>query len=64
MPREIQIRSREKLPEILSTKAQQPRHEHTATMSKFDRLTMADIYQVSEYCAEIEHHMQKTEHET
>ena len=32
-------------------------------ISQIDRLTLADIYHVSEYCAEIEQHMQRTEME-
>ena len=36
----------------------------TAAMSKIDRATLSDIYHVSEYCAEIQQHMQNSERET
>ena len=57
------IRSREKLPEIgLSTKLdmyQQRLERHViGNIQKVDRSTLSDIYHVSEYCADITHHMQ------
>ena len=63
------IRSRDKLPHIgLGTKQAmyQQRVERyvTSAMSKIDRATLADIYHVSEYCAEIQQHMQTSERET
>ncbi len=33
-------------------------------IQKIDRVTLSDIYHVSEYCAEIQTHMQQTERET
>lgn len=67
--RDDKIRSRDKLPEIgLSTKQAmyQQRVERfvTSSISKVDRATLSDIYHVSEYCAEIQAHMQATERET
>ena len=43
-----------------------PRVDRTAYLNipKSDLSTINDIYHVSEFCAEIEHHMQTTEHET
>lgn len=39
------------------------RHIHSQ-LNKIDKATLADIYHVSEYCAEIQHSMQEREHET
>lgn len=69
MTRDGLIRSREKLPEIgLSTKIAmyQQRIERyvLGNIQKIDRVTLSDIYHVSEYCAEIQTHMQQTERET
>lgn len=69
VPEGTGIRSRDKLPHIgLNTKQAmyQQRVERyvTAAMSKIDRATLADIYHVSEYCAEIQQHMQASERET
>ena len=36
----------------------------TSHISKVDRTTLTDIYHVSEYCAEIQLHMQNVERET
>jgi peptidyl-tRNA hydrolase len=63
------IRSKDKLPEIgLGTKQAmyQQRIERyvTSHISKVDRTTLTDIYHVSEYCAEIQLHMQSVEKDT
>ena len=33
-------------------------------ISKIDKSTLSDIYHVSEYCTDIQRHMQEVEHET
>ncbi len=63
------IRSRDKLPEIgLGTKRQMHKQrvdKHVLSkISAIDLPTHTDIYQVAEYCQEIEAHMQATERET
>ena len=35
-----------------------------SNINKVDKATLSDIYHVSEYCAEIQAHMQQTEHTT
>ena len=35
-----------------------------SSINKIDRATLSDIYHVSEYCADIQEHMQATEHTT
>ena len=42
---------------------QRPALSSMTAISKTDQATLSDIYHVSEYCAEIERHMQHTEHE-
>lgn len=69
MPRDGTIRSREKLPEIgVSTKVamsfQRYERNITSNISKVDKVTLTDIYHVSEYCAEIQLHMQLAEKDT
>lgn len=63
------IRSRDKLPEIgLSTKLNmyKKRVEQNilSNINKIDKATLTDIYHVSEYCADIQKHMQATESTT
>lgn len=74
MPRDITsnnatIRSRDKLPEIgLGTKRQMHKQrvdKHVISkISAVDMPTHTDIYQVAEFCSEIQQHMQNTERET
>ena len=42
---------------------QRPALTSLTHISKIDQQTISDIYHVSEYCHEIEKHMQATEHE-
>lgn len=63
------LRSREKLPEIgLHTKLQMYNNRVEknvlSNISKIDKSTLSDIYHVSEYCSEIQLHMQMTEADT
>lgn len=57
------------MPEIgVSTKVamsfQRYERNITSNISKVDKVTLTDIYHVSEYCAEIQLHMQLAEKDT